>query len=78
MRGSFLLVRVPQSTLQPMYSRHLSLRSRGMRLRILPLRSHEYMSDTNLSVGNSMLLIRLKVLSSMMYERLAAGMMRRR
>ena len=45
--GVLVKIRIvlPHNTLQPMYSRHLSLRMRGMRFRILPFKSQEYMSE---------------------------------
>ena len=44
-KGLFFFVSVPHSTLQAMYSRHFSFLSRGMRLKILPFKSQESISE---------------------------------
>ena len=46
-------------------------------MNIFPFKSHDTSSEAYLSFRNSMLLMRLNVSSSTMYDRLAAGMMSR-
>lgn len=73
--GLFLSVSVPHIVLMPRHSRHLRLRSSGIRLNILPLRSHDKWAEAYLSVRNSMLLISPNMSRCTMYETFDAGMM---